>query len=72
MELETKHTIQSMIKELYAWCHMSRPACVNDHHHKMGVGGKINIQIRFLFFKDRKCAEKWKKFLIAFYGHRCP
>jgi len=25
-----------------------------------------------LFFQDRKSAEKCKKFLIAFNGHRCP
>jgi len=25
-----------------------------------------------LFFQDRKSAEKCKKFLIVFYGHRCP
>jgi hypothetical protein len=41
MELEKEHSLQNMIKELYAWCHMSKPACVNDHHHNMGAGGKI-------------------------------
>jgi len=25
-----------------------------------------------LFLQDRKSAEKRKKFLAAFYGHRCP
>lgn len=60
MELEIKHSLQSMIKELYAWCHMSRPACVNDHHHKMGARGKINIQIRFTFSGQKICREVQK------------
>jgi hypothetical protein len=25
-----------------------------------------------LLFQDRKSADKCKKFLIAFYGHKCP
>jgi hypothetical protein len=42
-----------MTKELCAWCQMSRPACVTDDNHRMGAGGKLNIQSAF--FWDRKC-----------------
>lgn len=71
MELETEHSLHSMIKELCAWCHMSRPACITDHNHKMGTEGKINIQIRFIF-SGQKIYGRVQKDLTVFHGHRCP
>jgi hypothetical protein len=67
MEMETEHSLHNMKKnELYAWCHMSRPACVSNHNHKMGAGGKINKKKSGLFFQDRKSAEKCKKSCLHF------
>jgi hypothetical protein len=71
MELETKHSLQSMLKELYAWCHMTGLPVSMITIIKWELEAR-SIYKSGLFFWTKKSAKKCKKFLIAFYGHRCP
>jgi hypothetical protein len=59
---ENRTQPNSMIKELCARCQMSRPACVTDDDHKIGAGGKINIQSVF-FLGQKICREVQESFM---------
>lgn len=68
MELETEYSLKQHDRRTYAWCQMSRSACLTNDNHKMEAWSKLNIQISFFCWggEHTKYVQKCKKSFMHF------